>query len=90
MSLSFLVCSDEVAVDVTSEKVVMSQDQHPGDLDLDLCSPFCQCQCCHIPMITLEEYDFAVIDLSISTKEDHFYFNIKDDFLNSILQPPRV
>jgi len=81
----YTVLDDEVKTEISQAAV--DDHQHQG---LDLCSPFCICQCCHINAMHIK---FVNIKFNISyiSTQDFFYLNgIEKDFTTSILQPPRV
>jgi hypothetical protein len=92
-TLNLAPCEDyEAGVfnnDVKTEisQIVDNDHQHQ---DLDLCSPFCICQCCHISTMTFKFVDVKFNTSYIST-QDFFYQNgIEKDFTTSILQPPKA
>lgn len=63
-------------------------DQHQGEIDF--CSPFCQCQCCHVNIIGFDIASFQFISPEISTNIISRTNNLGRDFNDSLLQPPRV
>ena len=71
-------------------KTEISEQSSSEHADLDLCSPFCQCHCCHIHTTYFNILDFAIASTPISTQV-FFHFNgLEKDFNNTILQPPQV
>lgn len=90
-TLNLAPCEDykepdnEVQTEIS--QAVGDDHQHQG---LDLCSPFCICQCCHINAM---HFKFINVKFNISyiSTQDFFYLNgTEKDFATSILQPPRV
>ncbi|MGX1929325.1 DUF6660 family protein [Flagellimonas sp. 2504JD4-2] len=89
LSLNLLPCGDE-ALDSQSIKTEVScaDSAHEHD-EGHLCSPFCQCQCCHVHVISA---DLAIL---LPTKPD-FSSELHTDkqgviqeILYSLFQPPR-
>jgi hypothetical protein len=65
-------------------------DHEEGDHEGE-CSPFCQCNCCSVHVITykfdtVESVDFLKINTDISSYLNPFY----DGYDGSILQPPQL
>jgi len=89
LTLNLAPCEDYTVLD-DEVKIEISQQSLGDHTDLDLCSPFCQCHCCHIHATYLSKVDCAIASIDISTKL-FFHFNgLEKDFTTSILQPPRV
>ncbi|HHC78828.1 MAG TPA: hypothetical protein ENK46_03025 [Flavobacteriia bacterium] len=90
IALSSIPCDDELAM---GEKVTIEQqssDNHSGDLT-DLCSPFCSCVCC--ATVVIEPFSQQSISYEeMYSKEVNTYNTTihSSDFLDKILQPPRV
>lgn len=89
LCLNFVSCSD--AETGSSEEKTQTYGAAENNSDtIDLCSPFCQCHCCHIHTI-----DFKVAEIEIfipKISEDNFsHFEKRAQyFQSSILQPPRI
>ena len=91
LALNFTPCEDSGNID-NDVRVEISQS---GDIDhshnsLDLCSPFCQCHCCHIHATYFNLEGFIASPQKISTKIFSHFDDSGKDISNSILQPPRV
>ena len=81
----YSVFDDEVKTEVS--QAFGDSHQHEG---LDLCSPFCNCQCCHISATSFHFTDFK-FNISYISTQDFFYLNgTEKDFTTSILQPPKA
>ncbi len=72
----------------TEVSQAMDNDHEHGGADL--CSPFCQCHCCHIHATHFEILDFKVALTDISTKVFYHFNGLEKDFNPTILQPPQV
>jgi len=90
LALNLVPCSDdgishsadvEFQVDLDHD-----QDGHNGDL----CSPFCQCHCCHVHTINFGIVDFVPISIPISQESFGNLSNTGQEITYSLLQPPRV
>jgi len=91
LALNFAPCEDSGSLD-NDVKVEISQnvDVDNGHTDLDLCSPFCQCHCCHIDATSSNLAEVTVASNDISTKMFSHFDSLGEDIPYSILQPPRV
>jgi len=89
LALNFSPCEDNEVVsdDITTE---ITQHIDDGHLDVDLCSPFCQCHCCHIHATYFNQSDFTTSSSDISTKVFFHINGLEKDFNSSILQPPQA
>ena len=90
LGLNFAPCedSDVSAIDVTVE-VSQIVDADQGHSDLDFCSPFCQCHCCHVHTIHFNLSDIVLNSSTISTNLFLHFDSLGKDIPNSILQPPQ-
>ncbi len=89
LSLNFLQCEDN-AFGINDLGIEISQNIDHDDCALDLCSPFCQCYCCHIHVINLDLYqsDLSLVEIytAIFVHKD----GMIKDITSTILQPPQV
>lgn len=93
LGLNFTPCDDVVSEedgqDVYSE-ITKHNDADHNHKTSDLCSPFCQCHCCHIHATQFQplEISFTIPEISIKV---YLHFNsLGKDFTQTLLQPPRV
>lgn len=56
----------------------------------DLCSPFCQCHCCHVHILSFQNIPQEVIDLPVSRLIVETAQNSGTDLPYSHFQPPKV
>jgi Family of unknown function (DUF6660) len=91
LALNFTPCEDSGTVD-NNVNVEISQSGDIGDSHniLDLCSPFCQCHCCHVHATYFNWEEFKVASQNISIKIFSRFEGLSLDYSTSILQPPRV
>ena len=73
------------------ENVANTQDHsHSNDTTQDLCSPFCQCHCCHVHVVEILINDFETINNEIFTHQFIHFNNSGKEITKRLLQPPRV
>ena len=90
-ALNLAPCNDYTAsTDDVKTEISQASDTDHQHQNLDLCSPFCNCQCCHINVMHFKLVNLKFSIATIST-QDFFYLNGSEkDFTTSILQPPRA
>lgn len=82
-------CEDpEVLTEIAVEQVAC--ESCDGDGIGDLCSPFCDCQCCSIHYISFETGNYHIIDPYIPQGKFVFMDSQEQDVLRPFHQPPRV
>ncbi len=91
LALNFAPCEDNSAFE-SNVNIEISQitDADHGHNALDLCSPFCQCHCCHIHATHFKMAEFTMASENIPTNIFLHFDSFGIDINNSILQPPRV
>ncbi|MDY0779366.1 DUF6660 family protein [Tenacibaculum sp. IB213877] len=89
--LNLMPCEDNgmTQKDIQTEISQKLNNDHQHQ-DSDLCSPFCQCHCCHVHIT-----QFKIVDYSISTSviSTHIFLNfegIEKNFNTTLLQPPQI
>ena len=90
-ALNLAPCDDYGTVDneVNTEISQAIGDDHQHQ-DSDLCSPFCNCHCCHIHATHFKIVDFTINFTDISTEVFYHFNGLVKDFNPTILQPPQV
>jgi len=90
LALNFTPCEDGVIED-NEFNIEISQfgEINEGNADIDNCSPFCQCQCCHIHTTTYNETDYTIAPIKISTEIILHFDSLGYDFHNPIFEPPK-
>ena len=93
--LSCLPCAD-LKVNTTaniSTEVLANHDKHAHDNEIDLCSPFCSCNCCGQQILNFNQeitFVFNKIFLKISTQIPTYKPIFTSNFYGSIWQPPQI
>ena len=87
-ALNLAPCEDNVALDneVKTEILQAIGDDHQNS---DLCSPFCNCHCCHIHATYFKIVAFTIDTTNITTEVFYHFNGLEKDFNSTILQPPR-
>ncbi|MCF6278803.1 MAG: hypothetical protein L3J14_00475 [Flavobacteriaceae bacterium] len=90
ITLSSIPCDDELIVSGELVFELQNSENHLGDFG-DMCSPFCSCVCCTTITIepnTQQNISYKEIPSNkLNTYSNSIYSN---NFLDKILQPPRV
>jgi len=91
LALNVMTCDDnDTIVDGEQSLISYQQDSNHNQGNLDSCSPFCSCHCCHVHTIKFVPIAFETIEPIVFQEVfDHFY-GLTKDFHTSILQPPQV
>ncbi|WP_339704507.1 DUF6660 family protein [uncultured Kriegella sp.] len=91
LTLNLTPCEDgSVKEGVVHDEMVQSVDDHHGQGNLDLCSPFCICHCCHLHATYFSPADIYLVSNTITTKVFLHFDSLGKDIPNTILQPPRA
>ena len=89
--LNLVPCEDNNGFEnEVNTEISQNFDNDHQHQELDLCSPFCQCHCCHIHVTHFKVVDYSISNTLISTKVFYYYEGIENSFSNTLLQPPRV
>ncbi|MDR6300266.1 DUF6660 family protein [Mesonia maritima] len=89
LGLAVIPCSDSDSQETDTVSVVSENNNHHSSA-ADLCTPFCQCHCCHVHMLNFAPISFEVLAPEISKEETLHFNNSGIDFSQELLQPPRV
>ena len=90
ITLSSIPCDDELIVGEEVAFEQQSSDNHSDDTT-DLCSPFCSCVCCATVVVAPNAQQNISYEAICSKEVNTYHTTIhSSDFLDKILQPPRV
>ena|SRR5690606_35879022 len=96
LALNFTPCSDDVStiscgnMNLETEAQIDSDTSgHCDGENEDLCSPFCQCHCCHVHVINLLTDYFEVFSPEVPASSFAHSDSLGKELPFSILQPPR-
>lgn len=83
-------CNDVIVNEDDTQITSMAQDNDSSGDDCEMCSPFCQCHCCHVHTINFDLNAFEPLSRSF-LQEDFAYFDSHGkEISRSLLQPPKV
>ena len=89
-ALNIVPCSDVGNVTDDSQVVATMDFDGDHDQDCELCSPFCQCHCCHVHVISFGLATFEPLVPLIPQDNFNHFDSIGKDISLSLLQPPQV
>nr|WP_313792101.1 DUF6660 family protein [Muricauda sp. UBA7809] len=93
LALNVVPCGDSgTASTAKDDAQVVSVMDYDGnhDQDCELCSPFCQCHCCHVHTIDFGIIAFTPLPNPISQENFSHFESVSDGVVSSVLQPPRA
>ena len=94
LTLSCLPCADMEADSIShSSTEFASNDNHSHDKHIDLCSPFCTCNCCSAQALTyfpVTVFDFTIVAGLIRISLPTYQYIFSSNFFGSIWQPPQI
>ncbi|MGW9686741.1 DUF6660 family protein [Flagellimonas sp. 2504JD1-5] len=89
LSLNLLPCGDsDSSSEITKIEVNCADNGHDHDSS-HLCSPFCQCQCCHIPVFPIDHESISSIHITYSSEVYGNEAGFIQEVSHSLFQPPR-
>ncbi|MDR6845347.1 DUF6660 family protein [Flavobacterium granuli] len=96
LALSCMPCTDMEGSRVShlSAEIASNNDSHPHNGQIDLCSPFCACNCCSTHVVTyfpIIATDLPIVTNVIKISLPTTYKSIfSSNFYGSIWQPPQI
>ncbi|PHQ29630.1 hypothetical protein CJ305_08815 [Leeuwenhoekiella nanhaiensis] len=90
LALNVVPCSDSANNEIDSQVVTVIDFDGEHDQDCELCSPFCQCHCCHVHTINFGLVAFETLQPAIPNEFFAHFDNLGKDIPHSLLQPPQV
>lgn len=88
MVLTAMPCND-VHADTNSASLELSEQSQNHTSDVDLCSPFCFCNCCQTLSFP-SYYDGFLSEIKVLTLNIPFKESIFSNPVSSIWQPPKI
>ncbi len=97
VALSCLPCADMEISSAAHKAVEISanhdEKSYNHDKENDLCSPFCNCNCCGSQIVSyfkITTFSFTPIKRSIKTQLPSYTSIVTSNFFGSIWQPPQI
>ena len=93
--LSCLPCADKEVNSYahSATEFTSNHDNHSHDKQIDLCSPFCTCNCCSAQVLTyfpVTAINFSVVATVIKAPLPTYKSIFASNFYGSIWQPPQI
>ncbi|WP_349351058.1 MULTISPECIES: DUF6660 family protein [unclassified Flagellimonas] len=90
LALNVVPCGDSGKAKDDAQVVSVMDYDGNHDQDCELCSPFCQCHCCHVHTIDFDIAEFQPLQSVISQENFAYFDSLGKDFALSLYQPPQV
>ena len=90
LALNVVPCSDAANSADDTQVVTVIDIDGDHDQDCELCSPFCQCHCCHVHTINFGLAAFETLQPAIPQEFFVHFDDLGKDIPHSILQPPQA
>ena len=90
LALQAVPCNDDdVTIGNDSQTISVVDFDNDHDDDCEICSPFCQCQCCHTPVINTQNFFTETVHELISEEITRRELETFQEVSRRILQPPQ-
>ncbi|MFV0573641.1 MAG: DUF6660 family protein [Xanthomarina gelatinilytica] len=90
-ALNLVPCEDNgISNNEVKTEITQALDNDHQHENTDLCSPFCQCHCCHIHVIQFNVVDYSLSNITVPTQVFSHFDGLEKDFNTTLLQPPQV
>ena len=97
VALSCLPCADMEVTSAAHKALEIASNHneksHNHDKENDLCSPFCNCNCCGSQIVSYFKvitFNFSVVSKEITTQLTSYTSKFTSNFYGSIWQPPQI
>ncbi|MGH2665969.1 DUF6660 family protein [Flavobacterium sp.] len=95
IALSCLPCADMEVNSLAHSKIDITadNDNHNHEKSSDMCSPFCNCNCCGVTFLSFQPtiaYDCPIVSSIIETSSPSYQSVFISNFYGSIWQPPQI
>ncbi len=91
LGITFVPCQDGVIdSDSDTTEFISDSNQHDHHQHMELCSPFCSCQCCHTKIDTYHLHDYRITSIIISSDIFTYHNDVKQNVVIPLLHPPQV
>lgn len=91
LGLNIVPCADyDTSTQEVKTEVSQALDHDHQHQDSDLCSPFCQCHCCHIHVAQFKTAEYELSNSFILTQLFYYFDGFEKHYNHTLLQPPQV
>ncbi len=81
---------EQTATEFLSHKESQEHNESEHHHELDLCSPFCQCHCCHIHIIQSQNFNYELSVRQNKQQKHRLTQQFLENYQLNLLQPPQV
>ncbi len=91
LALNFTPCEDSKSLDsLDNTEISLATDSEHDHNALDLCSPFCICQCCQISIDIVDFYAYTLVSEDIFNSNPSYKNSVAQEVSRSLYQPPQA
>ncbi|SNZ01427.1 DUF6660 family protein [Flagellimonas pacifica] len=90
LALNLVPCSDTGKTNDDTQVVSVVDFDGDHDQDCELCSPFCNCHCCHVHTIDFKLVAFEPFQPTALHDNFSHFDSLGKDCSHSLFQPPQV
>ena len=91
LALNFTPCEDSKSLESTDNTELSQAFEVGHDHNaLDLCSPFCICQCCQINIDIVDFYSYTLVSEDNFKGNPSYKNSVAQEVSRSLYQPPQV
>ncbi|TMM53442.1 hypothetical protein FEE95_20505 [Maribacter algarum] len=90
LALNVVPCGDDAQIsDSATTEFQVGSDHNQNHGDCELCSPFCQCHCCHSHTIVFDLDIFEPIEPTVIQESFTHFESVSEDPVFTLFQPPK-
>nr|WP_146052733.1 DUF6660 family protein [Aquimarina sp. I32.4] len=92
MALNLMPCNDTISTteDTHIETSTCTGDTHDDSTENDLCSPFCQCHCCHVHVVDFNINSYQLLLPEMYPQLFTHFDSVGKEIPDLPFQPPKV
>jgi len=91
LALNFTLCEDSKSLDAIDHTELSQTSGVDHDHNaFNLCSPFCNCQCCQINIDIVDFYSYVLISEDVFKGNSSYKNSVTQEVSHSLYQPPQV
>ncbi|WP_405412201.1 DUF6660 family protein [Maribacter sp. Asnod1-A12] len=91
LALNVVPCGDDAQIsDSSTTEFQVGLDHNQNHGECELCSPFCQCHCCHSHTIVFDLDIFEPIEPKVIQESFSHFESVSEDPVFTLFQPPKI
>ncbi len=85
-------CNDDIPIAENTQLEISAcaGDTHNHSTENDLCSPFCQCHCCHVHVVDFDINSYQLLSPEMYPQLFTHFDSAGKEILDLPFQPPKV